>query len=231
VLPVLPVLPVLAVQEWPTPAASSSVVVAEARVIPERAVETTAERPVAPVATAGYSEMSRELAAAGRLRDAVLAQWAADLRVLAPLLGDRVSRLSRSLQTISPSDPATMLGSARAVAVMLADQSRLGDVIPSLDDLGHLSRRLVLAADHGATVPAREPQVPHAELTALEAVLVRSAEAGGDGGHVSVSLRWDLITHLASGVDHRVVRALLRESLEPHERDAFDSELAAAAAR
>ena len=158
------------------------------------------------------------------MREAALAQWAADLTILAPLLAGRGAELCRTLPTIAPTDAASAVSAARAVATAL-----LGPAVgpaPSLTDTAHLSRspedtaRPYRAADVSAEL------LPDHLVQALEDVLVTSAAHGGDHAGVSIGLRCDLVAHLVPAQQGRDAASVVREVLEPHERPRFDDALA-----
>jgi hypothetical protein len=176
-----------------------------------------------------YTDLSRTLAEAGRLPEAALAQWAADLRLLAPLLGDRAHELSDALGGLGPADvdltdPAGVVTSARAVAAgLLAPASVPADLLPDVSHLVASPGARWTAYDAG-DVPAEV--LPDRVVSALEAALLTSAERAGDSAGLSVGLRCDLVAHVGPGRATAESAPLLRGILEPHERAAYDARLA-----
>jgi hypothetical protein len=220
---------------------------------PAAAVPPPAPEPAPPVADESgpdhtahaYAALSRLLAGAGRLREAALAQWAADLRVLAPLLGDRAVDLHQAMTALAPADPAAAVSGARAVASSLVDPALSGGmaVTAMLGDTSHLSGHL--AGHPAGRRPYADPDVspdllPDDAVTALESVLLTAAADSGDTGQVSVGLRCDLVAHLVAGLETgpdgaRATTAdavaVVRDVLQPHERRGFDAELERALTR
>ena len=170
----------------------------------------------APSTAAGYAALSRTYAAQGRLREAALAQWAADLRVLGGLLEGRGTLLSTAQGHLPAGETREAVAGARRVAAELAVGTD-GDVHALLFPLDHLvgpDRSTLHEAPerHGAAVlldHARDRMVAaerlaeldpttaaaaarEAELAAFEALLVESALTYGDTDLVSVGLRLDL---------------------------------------
>lgn len=170
-----------------------------------------------------YADLSRCLAGAGRLREAVLAMWAADLRRLAPLVGDRATELYDALGSLAPADAASALTAARAVAAGLVSHDVVLDEV--LDDASHLAP--VGPTGHTPYTPGEaSPDVlPDEVVRALESVLVTAAEQATDAEQLSVGLRCDLVAHVVAGRDRAEVAALVREVLEPHERSSYDVQL------
>ncbi|WP_340537199.1 hypothetical protein [Nocardioides sp. GXZ039] len=200
---------------------------------PTQAAEPAA--PVAPVApvvptpvadgvSLAYTDLSRSLAGLGRLREAAVAQWAADLRILAPLLPGRAEELAAAVASLD-AEPAAVIASARAAATAMIDPSvELSTVFA---DVAHLSGAVPVG---GAVEPRADVSadvLPDNVVRALETVLVGSAEHGGDAMEVSVGLRCDVVAHLApSEIPARTASDVVRDVLEPHERDRFDAALA-----
>ncbi len=171
-----------------------------------------------------YAELSRSLARAGRFREATLAQWAADLRVLGPLLAGRNEELCRALAGLAPADAGMAIAGARAVASSLVGPSIA--VTAMLQDASHLSaHEPPTDSAHYAAPDVADEVLPDSLVQALGAVLQDSAAQGGDATGVSVGLRCDLVAHVANdpGVDDDEVAGLVRDLLEPHERSRFDA--------
>lgn len=200
----------------PTQAAESAAPVASvAPVVPT---------PVADSVSLAYTDLSRSLAGLGRLREAAVAQWAADLRILAPLLPGRAEELAAAVANLD-AEPAAVIASARAAATAMIDPSvELSTVFA---DVAHLSGAVPVG---GAVEPRADVSadvLPDNVVRALETVLVGSAEHGGDAMEVSVGLRCDVVAHLApSEIPARTASDVVRDVLEPHERDRFDAALA-----
>ena len=170
--------------------------------------------PVAPypVGSDPYQDLSYRLASAGRIREAALAQWAADLRVLAPAMRGRVDELCLSLGDLAPADAAGAVASARAVAFSLTEDPAALVLTP----LTHLVVRHDdgPAPDGGAPLP---PALPDADRRAFGRVLDDTAAMAGDTGKVSVDLRMTLAELVSRGAEADLVE-LARLVLEPHER-------------
>lgn len=177
-----------------------------------------------------YADLSRALAAAGRLREAALAQWAADLRVLAPLLAGRGELLHDGLASLAPVDVAGAVTAARAVAAGLLRPD--SDVLASLDDLDHLARRPAARGGRTSYPTADVPAdvLPDQVVRALQSVLVGAAVRSGDHDLVSVGLRCDAVAQVAAGRTAAEAAPLVIDVLEPHERSefgaAYETELA-----
>ncbi len=172
-----------------------------------------------------YADLSRTLARQGRLREAALAQWAADLRILGPLLEERGDELCEALAGLAPADPGMAVSGARAVASALVGPSVA--VTAMLPDASHLSG----PAPAGRPEPAIDVSsdvLPDDVVRALESVLTRSAEEHGDVAGVSVGLRCDLVAHVVpTGASSAgTVENVVRDVLEPYERPHFDAVLA-----
>lgn len=217
-------------------------VAASPRVEPTAPVTPVTPVPVAPVVAPpvastppqrdrvaeGYLALSQELAGAGRLREAALTQWAADLRALQPLLEGREQELYDALQALAPADVAGAVTAARSVAAsllgpevdvrtILADARHLGDP--------HTPATAATRADVSADVLSDDV------VRALEGALVSSADRSGDDDRISVGLRCDLVAHLLPAhagrpADPDAAAHLVRSVLEPHERPTFDADLA-----
>lgn len=173
-----------------------------------------------------YAELSRSLARAGRLREATLAQWAADLRVLGPLLVGRHDELSEALAGLSPADAHMAIAGARAVASSLVGPSIA--VTAMLADASHLSAHETYGRSPQDSPDVSPEVLPDPLLDALGAVLLDSAAQGSDTAQVSVGLRCDLVAHVANAPElasasPAEVTSTVRDLLEPHERSRFDA--------
>lgn len=84
-----------------------------------------------------YAALSRDLAAAGDAPGAVVAQWAADLQVLRPALGDHGPDLARAVAAVDDEDPVQALRTCREAALGLVRQA--GPVRALLAPLDHLA--------------------------------------------------------------------------------------------
>lgn len=159
-----------------------------------------------------YQVLSYRLASAGRMREAALAQWAADLRVLGPVLTGRVDELYPDLAKLAPADVAGAVASARAVALALVDDPEAVVLTP----LTHLVVRSDggPAPDGGASP---RPDLPLADARTFGRVLDDTAAMAGDTGKVSVDLRLTLAELVTRGADADLGE-LARVVLEPHER-------------
>ena len=135
-----------------------------------------------PAGSDPYQDLSYRLAAAGRIREATLAQWAADLRALAPVLRGRVDDLCSALGELAPADAAGAVASARAVATSLSADAAAVVLVP----LTHLVVREDdgPAPDGGASI---SPDLPAADRRAFGRVLHDTAARAGDTGRVSVT--------------------------------------------
>ncbi|QCW51821.2 hypothetical protein FE634_17925 [Nocardioides dongxiaopingii] len=171
-----------------------------------------------------YAELSRSLARTGRLREAVLAQWAADVRVLAPLLAGRGDELCAALGRIDPDDPASTLVRARAAASALVGPSFALSAL--LADVAHLSGPVAAGQPAEPRGDVSADVLPDHVVRALESVLVGSAALAGDHRGVSVGLRCDLLAHTVTVEPPTDVEVRVRDILETHERDRFDTALA-----
>lgn len=166
--------------------------------------------------------LSHAHAATGNLHQAALAQWAADLQLVRPHLGERAAELCSTLESLSPLDPQSALAGARAALSSLIDEDV--PVLALLGPTAHLSRR-----PGGSTTPrpvgVETPELPADLEAALATTLERSAERAGDTRRVSVSLRRSLLRQrsVRYGADGQT--RLARGVLEHHERVAFDAEL------
>jgi hypothetical protein len=208
----------------PTSPAPESVVDTVVEPVAEAATDLAPE-PVTPAdlvdhTAHDYADLSRAFAGAGRLREAVLAQWAADLRVLAPLLAGREQALHDGLAGLAPADAASAITAARAVAAGLLTPGV--EVTAVLADAGHLSDP---AARTGAPVGSdvSADVLPDRVVRALETALVGSADRGDDTTRLTVGLRCDLVAHVLPGHDAAEATDLVRAVLEPHERATFDA--------
>ena len=167
--------------------------------------------------------LSHALTAAGRLHEATLAQWAADLHLVGPHLGPRAAELIDVLESLAPLDPQAALASARAAVASLVDED-----VPVLSMLGptwHLAshgRTTDSPRDAAATSDAALPE--HVER-ALEATMEDSATRAGDARMVSVRLRRSLLRHRAARHRPEEATALARGVLERHEHPGFDRAL------
>ena len=190
-------------------------------VVESRAWDTTAADHTAHA----YTDLSRSLARSGRLREAALAQWAADLRVLGPLLEGRGAELCAAVADLAGANASAMVTEARAAASALVGPSV--SVTAMLPDASHLkapngpaARSTYFGTDVSADVLADH------QVRALETVLVAAAEDAGDHRGVSVGLRCDLVAHVVTGHHSDETADLIRDVLEPHERPLFDAALA-----
>jgi hypothetical protein len=182
----------------------------------------------APVAEgAGYAELSRDYADQGRGVDAALAQWAADLRVVGPLLDEGAPKLPTAQADLEVTGPRHAVTAGRELALELVSAEAAG--VPAL----------FASADHvpeRSTGPAREPaqrtgvnellaraedlmtlagdlehqdptaardRAREADLTSFEALLLESALTYGDEDLVSVGLRRDLALAALREYDER----------------------------
>lgn len=214
--PVVPETPVV------EPAAS----IIEPVEVPEPVAQPVAQP--APVRLDGvadaYAALSRTFAGSGRLREAALAQWAADLRRLAPLLVGHEQELYDGLRKLAPADVAGAVTAARAVAASLAGPTV--DITPVLADATHLTARSA-PGTAAPSAPDVSPEVlPDAVAWALESALVDSAERAEDTARLSVGLRCDLVAQVLPHRHGDDAAAVVRDVLEPHERPAYDAVLA-----
>jgi hypothetical protein len=182
-----------------------------------------------PVDRTGYAELSREYAAAGRGTDAALAQWAADLHVVGPLLHG-MGPLLAATQASTPADgPRGAVGAARTTAseLVTGNASAVQALFSPLDHLegrGATQRRrtrdqrevtvlleraeeLMAQARH---LEHRDPNVARArardaDLSSFEALLLESARSHGDSALVSVDLRHDLARKALQKLDERTL--------------------------
>lgn len=170
----------------------------------------------------GYAELSRSYAALGRGDDAARAQWAADLRLVSPLMDaltaeDRIG-LPAGLAGLEQASPRQSVDQARKEVVDLMAGTELGwPAAPMLSALDHLPE-LPGPGTGGATEPTSPEELqrrgeelmgraglvsPHdpeaarrdaraADLAALDAVLLESARRFGDTALISVELRRNL---------------------------------------
>jgi hypothetical protein len=159
-----------------------------------------------------YQDLAFRLAGAGRIREAALAQWAADLRALAPALRGRVDELCGALGDLAPADAAGAVASARAVATALSPEAAAVPLVP----LTHLVVRDEdgPAPDGGAPLA---PRLPIEDGRAFARLLHDTAARSGDTGKVSVDLRLTL-AELVSRGSTADLADLARVVLEPHER-------------
>lgn len=84
-----------------------------------------------------YVALSRDLAAVGDTAGAVMAQWAADLQVLRPALGDHGPELAGAVAAVRDEDPVQALRTCREAALGLVRQA--GSVRALLAPLDHLA--------------------------------------------------------------------------------------------
>ena len=195
----------------------------------------------APVAEGvGYAELSRDYATRGRGVDAALAQWAADLRVVGPLLDESAPQLPPAQAVLDVTGPRHAVTSGRELALELVSAEAAG--VPALfASVDHVPER--------STGPAREPaertgvnellaraeelmtlagglehedptaardRAREADLTSFEALLLESALTYGDEDLVSVGLRRDLALAALREYDER--RAARSDDPETPER-------------
>ncbi len=175
----------------------------------------------APSREVGYAELSRSYAALGRGDAAARAQWAADLRLLAPLmtaLSEDAAGLPDRLGHLEGSSPRHCVDQARGEVASLMSGTGLewpaAPMLPALDHLPELpgpstggasaptppeelQRRAVELMELAALVVRQDPegarrQARAADLAALDAVLLESARRFGDTSLVSVELRRNL---------------------------------------
>lgn len=81
-----------------------------------------AEAEAEPTVPTSYADLARSLAEVGDLEAAVVCQWAADLRVLAPHLAGTGPELAGLIGTVGPAgggDPVALLRRAREAALSL----------------------------------------------------------------------------------------------------------------
>lgn len=179
------------------------------------------------VPAGAWAAASRALAAAGRHDRAALAQWAADLEVLRPLLAGRHAELRHRLAALPAADPATTLNRAREVARSLVDDAGVSLATPD-----HLlvsgtatpttpaptgSRRSALTGDRAALLrlashwAARADEAAtagelglerrEAELATYDAFLVGLAERHAPGGATVAAALGDLARTLVAALD------------------------------
>ncbi len=175
-----------------------------------------------PVGGSDLVTLSHSLAAAGRVHEAALAQWAADLQLLRPHLGARAADLCAALESLSPLDAQSAVAGARTAVASLVDRDL--PVLSLLGPTAHLAGPDALSGP----APARDDEpsgLPtHLEL-ALESALTRSAEDGGDVRGVSVALRRNLLRHRAARAGATDDPSeLMLGVLEPHEQDTIDDD-------
>ncbi len=223
----------------PPRAAPASIEIEPGQVVPELVAAALVEQaatnqePAPRTTTPDYGSaalevefrwLSRSLARDQRPVQAALAQWAADVLVLAPLLGERSGELPGLLDSLAPVDPRGAVVAARAAALSLVrhpgfDLSMLGPTehldttagpeAPSAPDLGGLA--------------VFDP----AEVRAFEETLCATAAAADDARAVSVALRVELVSR-RSASPHAPDPArpgVLRDVLQASERSAYDERL------
>jgi hypothetical protein len=163
-----------------------------------------------------YAELAREYAAEGRDADAALAQWAADLHVVGPLLDSSGPLLCAAQDKLAAAGPRAAVADARAIALELvnvagsevppllapADHLResatgetrgsdpradVNELLARAEELMTLARQLEKGDPEQARDRARE-----ADLASFEALLLESALTYGDRELVSAGLRRDL---------------------------------------
>lgn len=191
-------------------------------------VEPVPHRVAVHVGGSDLVALSHAFATAGRLHEAALAQWAADLQLVGPHLGHRAAELCSTLESLSPVDPQSALTAARAAISSLVDEG-----VPVLSLLGptsHLARPATATAT--ATATGSGPMddelfvLPRGVEAALNATLRRSAQQAGDRRQVSVTLRRHLLRARCARTVTEEPTRLVRNVLEPHEQHDFDDELA-----
>ncbi len=168
--------------------------------------------------------LSHSLAAAGRMHDAALAQWAADLQVLRPHLGHRAVELCATLASLAPVDPRMAVSGARAAAASLVDSE-----LPVLSLLGPTSHlggegRRVTGRSEDVAPPAPHG-LPRTYEVALDATLHHFAARSGDLRGVSVTLRRDLMKGRQARRGSTGPVEVARSVLEPHEQHHFEHEM------
>lgn len=166
-----------------------------------------------------YAELSRSYAALGRAEDAALAQWAADLRLVRPLIGDHGRDLPERVLAISGRSPVHAVRRARTELLGLVSDSEPGwPAPPMFASLRHVSElpcsdtctaitttttpnqlrdRAADLMARAAEVAAGDPRAARSDarrsdLAALDAVLLESAQLYGDRSLASVELRRQL---------------------------------------
>lgn len=168
-----------------------------------------------------WTGLSRDLAAAGRPDRAALAQWAADLHVLAPHLEGRRSELADRLSRLPTDTPLATLARAREIALSLVADTT-GSVTAMLVPADHVAtsarsdapdrgpglRRTAVPGDRAASLALAEHwasraataaavgelglEAREAELARLDALLVGVGTQHGDEGDRVIALLGDL---------------------------------------
>lgn len=176
-----------------------------------------------------WTGLSRDLAAEGRTERAALAQWAADLHVLAPHLSGRQAELAERLARLPADTPAATLARAREIALSLVADST-GSVTAMLVPADHVAtarrpsgqgrragaRRTAVPSDRDASLALAEHwalrastaaalgelglEAREAELARFDALLVGLGARHGD--------EEDRVTALLGELARTVVRAL-----------------------
>ncbi|WP_309649321.1 hypothetical protein [Nocardioides sp.] len=176
-----------------------------------------------------WTGLSRDLASEGRPERAALAQWAADLHVLAPHLSGRQAELAERLARLPADTPAATLARAREIALSLVADAT-GSVTAMLVPADHVAtpqrrtgpgarpglRRKAVPGDRAASLALAEHwtsraataaalgelglEAREAELARFDALLVGLGERHGDAD--------DHVTVLLGELARTVVRAL-----------------------
>ncbi|MBZ5740032.1 hypothetical protein [Nocardioides mangrovi] len=167
------------------------------------------------VGTPAYADLAREHGRNGHAREAAVSQWAADLRVLGPLLGASGQQLAGTQAAAAARDTRDAVASARDLAVELAaDSSGVPallapvDHVPARADLpvepDPAPRDVTMLLDRAAErmaaagrtaagdIDSARTQAREADLASFEALLLESARTHGDHRLVSLDLRLDL---------------------------------------
>lgn len=183
-----------------------------------------------PTRGVGYADLSRSCAELGRTEAAALAQWAADLRLVGPMMAGQAEGLPERVLRMEASSPRQAVRHARGevLTLMAASDPRVrvpplfpsADHIPGLPGPGaramtplaspdELRRRAVELMGQAAVTAIADPASARlcarlSDLAALDAVLLDSADRFGDEALVSVDLR----QQLAAAALHDHCRAL-----------------------
>lgn len=183
-----------------------------------------------PGTSEDYERLSRRLAREQRLPEAALAQWAADLRLLAPLLDGRGHELSTLIAEAPAQGARESVAAARKLALSLTTAD--SKVTARLGSLIHLEPSSTATPPNRRT-PQQESWralLPSPYVTAFEVTLAASATVADDARAASSVLRTALI---ADRVEQSATigdpTSLLHAILEPHEREGFDRRLAGSA--
>lgn len=167
--------------------------------------------------TVGYAELSRRYAEEDRIRDAALAQWAADLQVIGPLLDHRASELPSTQAVVEVESHREAVTAARDLALQLVARASQAQAV--FTSVQHLPEH---AVEDPATAATRRQDTPtelleravdlmaqaralagtdleearacalEADLASFEALLLESAHRYGDPARASVRLRLDI---------------------------------------